>query len=324
MQTFNQTDALISDIFYPGTMGRLSEIESGNRRFAYYTSADTARKIILKKGVWLRNATVMNDFSEISYGLSLVKEALSGRYGKCFSTAANTVFPDVMDKIRPKLIEWELHWQVETYILCLSLHESLEDQNGRLSMWRAYGDVALIINNTPLTVFSDRLGAYSTPVYYLDQTGADARLKTVAQAILDNVDFIRNLGEKVFIDCAINMVFLAAIGTKHPGFSEEKEWRIYFRPVGGPNSVLKSKVVVINNVPQEIWVLPLRHDPDNGLHHADIPNLLDRIIVGPTPYPYVSARAFMKLLEEVGVDDVSRKVVVSDIPLRTRGKVSSI
>ena len=301
-------------------MGRLSEIKSGNRRFAYYTSADTARNIILNEEVWLRNATVMNDFSEISYGLSLVKKALSGRYGKFFSNAANTVFPDVMDKIRPKLIELELRWRVETYILCLSLHESLEDRNGRLSMWRAYGDVALIINNKPLTAVTDRLGVYSTPVHYLDQTGADTRLKTVAQAILDNVDFIRNLGEKVFINCAINMVFLAAIGTKHPGFSEEKEWRIYFRPAEYPNSILKSKVVVIDNVPQEIWTLPLQHDPSNDLHHADIPSLLDKIIVGPTPYPYVSSRAFMKLLEEeVGADDASCKVVVSDIPLRTRG-----
>ena len=90
-------------------------------------------------------------------------------------------------------------------------------------------------------------------------------------------------------------------------------------PDGYPNSVLTRKIVVINNVPQEVWALPLRHDPDNDLHHAVIPSLLDRIFVGPTPYPYVSSRAFMKLLEKVGVDDASCKVVVSDIPLRTSG-----
>ncbi len=319
MQTYNETDARIFEIFCPDTINRLSEIKSGNRRFAYYTSADTAMKIIQKKEIWLRNATVMNDFSEISYGLSLVKKALSGRYGKFFSEVANSVFPGVMDKISPKLIELEWHWKFETYLSCLSLHEPCEDRIGRLSMWREYGGVALIINNTPLTAVSDRLGVYSTPVHYLDQTGAETRLRTVAQAILDNFDFIRDLGEDAFIDCAINMVFLAAIGTKHPGFSEEKEWRIYFRSAEYPNSILKSKVVVIDNVPQEIWALPLQHDPDNDLHHADIPSLLDRIIVGPTPYPYVSSRAFMKLLEEAGVDDAPHKVVVSDIPLRKRG-----
>ena len=307
------------EIFCPGNMGKLSKIKSGNKKFAYYTSADTAKKIIQNQEVWLRNATVMNDFSEISYGLSLVKKALFDHNRDCFSNAANTVFPDVMDEIRLRLIGLERDPQVETYILCLSLHKPLENQNGRLSMWRAYGDVALIINNTPLTAVSDRLGVFSTPVRYLDQTGTDTRLKTVAQAILDNIDFIRDLGEDAFIDCVIDMVIFAAIGTKHPGFIEEKEWRIYFRPTGHPDSILKSKVVVIDNVPQEIWALPLQHDPDNDLHHADIPSLLDRIIVGPTTYPHVSSRAFMKLLEDAGVDDASSKVVMSDIPLRTRG-----
>ena len=320
MHNFNETAARIMEIFCPGNMGSLSEIKSGNRKFAYYTSADTAKKIIQNEEIWFRNATVMNDFSEISYGLSLVKKALSGRYGDFFSYVANTVFPGVMNKISQKLIELEWHWLFETYISCLSLHEPWEDRIGRLSMWRAYGDVALIINNTPLTAFSDRLGVYSTPVRYFDQTDTDTRLKKVVQAISDNVDFIRNnLGEECFIDRVINMVILVAIGTKHPGFLEEKEWRIYFRPAEYPKSILKSKVVVIDNVPQEIWALPLQHDPDNDLHHADIPSLLDKIIVGPTTYPHVSSRAFMKLLEDAGVDDASSKVVVSDIPLRTSG-----
>ena len=75
MQTFNETDARIFEIFCPGNMGKLSKIKSGNRKFAYYTSADTAKKIIQNEEIWFRNATVMNDFSEISYGLSLVKKA---------------------------------------------------------------------------------------------------------------------------------------------------------------------------------------------------------------------------------------------------------
>ena len=68
-----------------------------------------------------------------------------------------------MDKISKKLIELEWYWQFETYISCLSLHEPWEDRIGRLSMWRAYGDVALIINNTPLTAVTDRLGVYLDP-----------------------------------------------------------------------------------------------------------------------------------------------------------------
>ena len=317
MQSNHETNAL-TGIFLPGNLERLAEVESDNRKFAYYTTADTAMKIIENEEIWLRNATVMNDFSEISYGLALMRQALSGPSGNMFSTAANTVFHGVMDKIMPLLSQMEWPWRVETYLSCLSLHESSEDQNGRLSMWRAYGDVALIINNTPLTAVTDRLGVYSTPVHYLDQRGAEERLQNVAQAIVVNHEFLGKRGEEDFINNTVFMVFLAAIGTKHPGFSEEKEWRIYFRPAEHPNSILTKQVVVIYHVPQEIWALPLRHDPDNGLHRADVPSLLDKIILGPTPYPYVSARAFVEVLDRAGVEQASSKVIVSDIPLRTR------
>ena len=317
MLSLNDMNAL-SEIFFPGNMRRLSEIKSGNRKFAYYTTSDTAKTIIQNREIWLRNATVMNDFSEISYGLSLMMNALSGTSGQKFRDAANTVFSDVTDKIFPLLHQRQSHWRLETYLSCLSLHKSQEDLNGRLSMWRAYGDVALIVNNTPLTVVTDRLGVFSIPVQYLDQTGSETRLQTVAQAISDNADFIRGFGEEAFVNIIVSMVFLAAIGTKHPGFSEENEWRIYFRPTEHPNTILSKKVVVIDGVPQEIWALPLRNDPLNGLHSADIPSLLDRIIIGPTPYPHVSARAFVGLLEQAGVNDATRKVIVSDIPLRTR------
>lgn len=314
----NQETKILSEIFLPGNLAKLDAVESENRRFAYYTTADTAMKLIENKEIWLRNATVMNDFSEIAYGLDLMRRALSGPSGGSFIKAASNVFPGVMDKVFPQLSQIERHWRIETYISCLSLHEPSEDQNGRLSMWRAYGDVAIVVNNTPMTVVTDRLGVYSTPVHYLDQSGVDERLRKVAHAIAVNHDFLQQRGEQEFISNTVSMVFLAAIGTKHPGFSEEKEWRIFFRPAERPESILTRRVTVIDRVPQEIWALPLRHDPDNGLHRADVPSLLDRIIIGPTPYPYVSAHAFVETLERAGVENASTKVVVSDIPLRTR------
>ena len=69
MQSSHDIIAL-ADIFLPGHMDRLSEIKADNKKFAYYTTADTAVKIVKNQEVWLRNATVMNDFSEIAYGLS--------------------------------------------------------------------------------------------------------------------------------------------------------------------------------------------------------------------------------------------------------------
>jgi hypothetical protein len=61
----------------------------------------------------------------------------------------------------------------------------------------------------------------------------------------------------------------------------------------------------------------LADEPENGLLGADIPSLIDRIIIGPTAYPYVSYQAFAAVLQGLGVQDAGERVIVSDIPLRT-------
>jgi len=113
------------------------------------------------------------------------------------------------------------------------------------------------------------------------------------------------------------MLFQFAIATKHPGFEEEQEWRIYYRPTERKSPAVSEDVVVLNGVPQKIYKLRLADEPKNGLFGADIPSLLNKLIIGPTPYPYLAYCAFEQILSEVGVDDAKSKVIVSDIPLRT-------
>ncbi len=99
---------------------------------------------------------------------------------------------------------------------------------------------------------------------------------------------------------------------------KKKEWRIYFQPECFPENILNREVVTIQGVMQQAWKLPLQHDPDHGLHHADLPGLMDRIIIGPTPYPEISYHAFVELLDQAGVENAGDKVFVSGIPLRMR------
>jgi hypothetical protein len=47
-----------------------------------------------------------------------------------------------------------------------------------------------------------------------------------------------------------------------------------------------------------------------------IPELLDRII-GPSSFPWPLYDAFVSVLKDAGVAEAQRKVIVSDIPLRT-------
>lgn len=306
-----------NQIFCPGLLEASLSVVQENTRFAYYTSADTAMKIIRKQELWFRNAMVMNDFSEIAYGLGLIRKVFAGEQGERFREAVNDIFPEVMAKVDDKYTDWNADWELETYIACVSVHDSAEDNSGRLSMWRAYGDTALIVNNTPMTAVSDLLGVFSVPVSYLDENGLNEKMSGIVDEVLKNRRYLQDLGTDVLVEYIYHMLFIIAISTKHPGFAEEREWRLYFRPSDRESPGMRCETVVLGGVPQNIWALRLADEPESGLHGASIPSLLNRLIVGPTEHPYVSGQAFRRALTEVGVEDASNKVCVSDIPLRT-------
>lgn len=313
---FDETTYKFNQIFCPGLMEEGLAVVAEQKRFVYYTSADTAMKVLRNRELWFRNATVMNDFSEISYGLELIRKVFSGSEGERFRDAVEDIFPDTINKADELLSGWERDWQFETYIACVSIHNPEENRRGRLSMWRAYGDTALVVNNTPMTAVSDLLAVFSMPVLYLSEEGLTEHLSKITNAILNNRDYLHNLGQDVLVGYIHNMCFRFAIATKHPGFEEEMEWRLYYRPSERESVGMTEETVVLGGAPQKVFKLRLANEPENGLHGADIPLLLDRVIIGPTEFPYMSYKAFVKVLEDLGVTDATSKVVLSDIPLR--------
>ena len=323
MDSGQDTDRFF-EVFCPGELERLNEIVAG-ARLVYYTGAETAKSIIENREIWFRNAALMSDFSEISYGVNVLNGAMFGSVGERFRRIANGLFPDAIGSAEELLESRIPNWRLETYLSCWSLHHPSEDQNGRLSMWRAYGDVALVLRNRAFHAFGAESGMQSLPVNYFSLSDCEAQVEQVAENIRSNSASIRRGGRRKFEEDLAYMAFLYAIRTKHPGFAEEKEWRVWFRPTDNPDptAVFKEKVAVIDGIPQRVWTLPLKNAPRNGLHDADVGGLLDRIIIGPTAYPYVVATAFVKLLEGADVRGAGDRVVVSDIPLRARPSAGS-
>lgn len=315
---FDEATIKFNQIFQPGLIEDTLAVVNENKRFVYYTSADTAMKVLRNQELWFRNVTVMNDYSEVSYGLGLIRSVFSGQEGARFRTAVEDIYPGTIEKAEELIAGWEHDWKFETYIACVSVHNSEEDRQGRLSMWRAYGDIALVVNNSPMMAVTDLLAVFSIPVLYLSERDLSAYLSKVTDSILINRTYLSGLGQETLVAYIHQMLFRFAIATKHPGFGEEKEWRLYYRPTERVSPAMTEETVVLAGIPQKIFKLHLANDPDNGLHAADIPSLLDRIIIGPTEFPYVSYKAFETALAELGVEDADAKVVLSDIPLRTR------
>ena len=54
--------------FMPALTDRYAFLQGGGR-LVHYTSAQAGFLIIKNREVWLRNALLMNDFSEIAYGI---------------------------------------------------------------------------------------------------------------------------------------------------------------------------------------------------------------------------------------------------------------
>lgn len=304
------------DVFDPLRKSEYLALASGHQKFAYYTSAATAVDVLKNGEIWLRNSTLMNDFSEISYGGNLVDLTLYQDLGARFREAVEGTFSGTIEQVHQLYQDWKYDWLTETYLACVSKHHLDEDDNGRLSMWRAYGNIAIVVKNTPFAAQTDALGVNSLPVLYQGVKEFTDYLEIITKNILVERAYFLAAGQQQLVSLIHHFFFRTAVATKHPGFSEEQEWRIFCRPREFHNPIVESRVVVIGSVPQVIYALPLRDDPPNGLFGASVAELVDKIIIGPTAHPYPIYRALLDILARQGVTDPATRVVVSEIPLR--------
>ncbi|HWA23076.1 MAG TPA: DUF2971 domain-containing protein [Caulobacterales bacterium] len=318
----SETDApgFLEPIFFPYASAEQRTAAGGDARFVHYTTAEAAKSIIQNRQVWMRNSTTMNDYSEIRHGAEALASAYNGATGADFKANLEALFPGICGRIEQNYNGWHEHFKLNTYIACLSRHQPHEDKLGRLSMWRAYcacSGVALIVKGDPFIARSDALKAYTTPVAYLDHAGFDREFAAIATAIKQNAELLKNAGEEAVFANVVAMFRFAIIGTKHPGFAEELEWRVITTPAYDKSERLVSEIETIRGVPQTVMKIPLQNVPEEGLVGIEIPDFLDHVIIGPSPYPWALWEAFVRLLKDAGIPNPESRVTVSQIPLRT-------
>ncbi len=68
----NEDQAKLKEIFLPYANQRRIDFNKSNKLLAYYTTADTAYKIMQNNEIWMRNVTVMNDYQEVKYGMQKI------------------------------------------------------------------------------------------------------------------------------------------------------------------------------------------------------------------------------------------------------------
>lgn len=327
LRTTHLTDALSrhASVFRPYAYHRQQQALLAGTRFVHYTSALVGLDILRKKEVWLRNSQVMNDFSEVHHGERCLEavwsdDALSERLRQVL----DNVQAGLLDRVRESYASWVQVRERETFLISMSEHGDLasaidEDRYGRLSMWRAYGgdaNVALVLNNSAFLSPSDALPAYTSPVLYAEPDAFMRRFRDFVASLENNMAYLEELGADAVLSSVFYAFHDAALSTKHPGFAEEREWRIIYSPFLFGSDRSHAEVETVAGVPQKVFKLPLRDYPEEGLRGAEPLSLIDRIIIGPSKFPQSIREAYILELQSLGDPQPERRIVVSEIPIR--------
>ena len=295
-------------------------------RFVHYTSADAALKIIASKRLWMRNASCMSDYREVQHGFDILQRYFSDKERtERFTAALDTCAPGVAQEAMQLFNQWWAHPQVSTcfntYITSISLHAAHEDRHGRLSMWRAFGG-----QNTPRVAFVFSLPKYAgaasalhllfSPVAYLTEDQVYAVIEEIIANVGANCEFLRSVDRTAVLNTVFSMLLAGVTCLKHEGFHEEREWRAIYSPKRAPSPLMEVSIEVIGGLPQPVYKIPLdvRVHPD--LATLDFATAFDRLIIGPSPYPWPMFEAFVAALLQSGVSDAAERVFVSEIPIR--------
>jgi hypothetical protein len=288
----------------------------------HYTSLENVEKILRNEEVWLSNPLYMNDLEEVRFGVnegvdifsisSDIRDALgSEQRMRLFSDAIYRYYD-----------EYASNHVLDLYVMCFSRHDP-NDEDGRLSMWRGYGQngkgAAIVFDSSKVSVIDDSPLALA-PVYYGTQ---EERRELIRQKAKDVAVFIRN---NVFPDSWIYMIAFAlfrrlclfAVFSKHIAFSEEREWRLvyfkdrderslltpYFSYFNGPSGIQPKLKLPTTGIPGVI---------DETFSLLDI---IDSIIIGPSASSPLAKMAIERMLESTGKPSLGLRLKMSRIPFR--------
>ena len=293
-------------------------------RFVHYTSAEAALKIIQQKRLWMRSAACMTDYREVQHGFAILQKFFSDNTNtKSFADEINSFAMGAADAAIINFNQWWSSGSIlfKTYILSVSEHDEEEDFNGRLSMWRAFGGnsarVGMVFCIPKYSAGAEAMKVFFSPVSYLKNSEADDLIPEVMRNIQSDCAYLKTLKGEEIARWIFNMLLIDATCIKHPGFREEREWRVVHCPQFFQSTLIQPLTATVGGVPQVVYNLPLDKSVDPILEDLDFAMLFERLIIGPSPYPISMFDAFADALSKAGVVDSGGKIIISDIPIRS-------
>jgi hypothetical protein len=175
---------------------------------------------------------LMNDPQEVAFGLNTAAPLFCT--SEKIKSACGT--PERFELLRQTFNFWFNRFGKEhlpnTFVLCFSEHAK-EDNDGLLSMWRAYGDHgngAAIVLDTAQIVPRDESFLILSKVRYVTE---EQRIDWIQTLLARCAQIIENnaIPDDKLVVCSFfifQRLKAFAIFTKYQGFREEIEWRVVY------------------------------------------------------------------------------------------------
>lgn len=306
-------------------------------RLAHYTSMDTLEKILRHKEIWMSHPFFMNDHQEMVFGLTTAFRIINDDSNNdIFNTHSGE---DFLERFKFNFNYFfsqkdQIHL-LDYHIFCFSKYDTQGDGNGKLSMWRGYGDDgggAAIVFSTEFIQLNAESPLTILEVKYQDEA---VRHNHILQKIKESLDLgshLRNSGEYTVEDIAkatafhlCEYVFLYALSSKALGFKEEEEWRVVYMPDRDNDGYLKGKIdcVINRGLIESKLKFPLKPLPSAPDDAWTFEMIIDRIILGPTQrhpvFPSLATDMAKRLVKCLELPALAEKIYPSSIPYRSTG-----
>ncbi len=288
---------------------------------AHYTSIRTLEAVLRNKEFWLSNPLYMNDLEEVRFGISEGLPAFMT--SQAIEAACQTPSRAALLRQHFNIYfgNFDREHVLDTYVFCLSEHDA-EDNDGLLSMWRGYAangnGAAIVFDTAKLTSREDTPLIIARVVY----ASTEDRRKWIAhkiEALAHQISTLSIPDDRLYIPAYafFERLKMFALFTKHPGFREEREWRVVYLP---ERDVTKAFVHFIDYAigPRGIeGKLKFKIAPLAGFIEDDfsLGKIVNRIILGPSVSSPLACDAVKKMLDH-HAPELRDRVVASTIPFR--------
>ena len=187
-------------------------------------------------------------------------------------------------------------------------------------MWRGYGGnspIALIFNPSTFLKKSNSI-FLSGPVRYPLISEIVAEIDTAIAILESSKEQLMDLGDQGIEKFAWMFIYAISLLTKDNAFHEEQEWRVYLSAQSAIQNELNFDVELIDGLPQKIYKYDIFGDFDEHGKRALLGDVLETVLIGPSPAAEVVGEAFVALLEQRGVPNPGERVRISNVPFRSR------